>query len=63
VTYREYIDSDLTEPQNDPPIHADIISITATVATVTAVVGFPNLTNRKFPTLAYTAEQFPGLIA
>jgi len=63
VTYREYLDSDLTGPQNDPPIHMDIISISATVFQVTATAGFPNLMNRKFPTLSYSPEEFPGVTA
>lgn len=62
VTYREYLDSDLSGPQNDPPIHMDIMTISATVFQVTAVAGFPNLMNRKFPTLAYSTDKFPGLI-
>jgi len=61
-TYREYLDSDLTGPQNDPPIHVDILSISANVFTVTAVAGFINLMNKKFPTQEYSTRRFPGLI-
>lgn len=64
ATYREYLDNDLLNgPQNDPPIHLDILSISATVFQVTATAGYPNLMNRKFPRLEYSAEQFPGLVA
>lgn len=62
-TYREYISTDLTGPQNDPPIHMTIMSIRADVFRVRAVAGFPDLVNRRFPTREYDAETFPGLIA
>lgn len=62
ATYREYLSSDLTGPQNDPPIHMTIMSITADVFRVRAVAGFPDLTNRRFPTTEYDSETFPGLL-
>lgn len=62
ATYREYISSDLTCPQNDPPIHMTIMSITADVFRVKAVAGFPDLINRRFPTTEYDSETFPGLL-
>lgn len=61
ATYREYISADLTAPQNDPPIHMTIMSISANVFRVKAVAGFPDLMNRRFPSTAYDAEVFPGL--
>lgn len=61
-TYREYLDSDLSGPQNDPPIHLDIITISATVFKVTATAGLVNLMNKKFPTQEYNTKRFPGLI-
>lgn len=63
ATYREYIGSDLSGPQNDPPIHMDIMSVKATTFQIIATAGFPNLMNKKFPTLEYSTETFPGLIA
>lgn len=63
ATYREYISTDLSAPQNNPPISMTIMSITADVFRVKAVAGFPDLMNRRFPTLEYSAETFPGLIA
>lgn len=63
ATYREFISSDLSGPQNDPPIHMTIMSITADVFKVKAVAGFPDLMNRRFPTLEYSSEVFPGLAA
>jgi hypothetical protein len=62
ATYREYISTDLTGPQNDPPIHMTIMSITADVFRVKAVAGFPDLINRRFPTTEYDSETFPGLL-
>lgn len=63
ATYREYISTDLSAPQNNPPISMTILSLTADVFRVKAVAGFPDLMNRRFPTLEYAAETFPGLIA
>lgn len=63
ATYREYLDSDLSGPQNDPPTHLDIMTCSASVFTVTATAGFTNLNNKKFPTEEYSTERFPGLVA
>ncbi len=62
-TYREYVSNDLAGPQNDPPIHMEIMTVSCTVFQISAVAGFPDLINRKFPTLEYTAEEFPGLVS
>lgn len=62
ATYREYISTDLSAPQNDPPIHMTIMSITADVFRVKAVAGFPDLVNRRFPSTEYDSETFPGLL-
>lgn len=61
ATFREYVASDLTGPQNDPPMHMDVLSITADVFQVKATLGFANMQNKKFPTLAYEADTFPSL--
>lgn len=63
VTYREYLASNLTVPANDPPLSMTIMSVTADVFKVTAVAGFPDLMNRRFPSQEYSAEVFPGLVA
>lgn len=62
VTYREYLSSDLTVPANNPPLSMTIMSVTADVFKVTAVAGFPDMMNRRFPSLEYSAEVFPGLV-
>jgi len=61
ATYREYIDSDLSVPQNDPPIHMNISGISVTMFKVTATASFPSMMNRRFPTMEYSTENFPGL--
>ena len=63
VIYREYISSDLSGPQNDPPLYMNMLSVTADVFRVKATCGFPNLVNHRFPTTAYTATVFPGLVS
>lgn len=63
VTYREYISTDLTGPQNDPPITLQVMAVTVDMFKVTATCGFPDLMNRKFPTVEYTSETFPGLVS
>lgn len=62
VTYREYLSSDLTGPQNDPPTTLSITDITVDAFRITATCGYPDLMNRKFPTLEYNADDFPGLV-
>lgn len=63
VTYREFISTDLSAPQNNPPLHMTIVNVSASVFKITAVAGFPNLMNRRFPTTAYESETFPSLAA
>lgn len=63
VTYREYLSTDLSRPQNDPALTMTVMSISATALRVTAVAGFPDLMNRRFPGREYDAQTFPGLAA
>ena len=62
VIYREFISPDLTAPQNNPPLSLIITSVVADLYKVTAVASFPNLMNKRFPTLEYSAETFVGLL-
>ena len=62
MTYRQYISTDLTGPQNDPPMTMVISSITADVFKVAATATFGDLNNKRFPPDEYTAERFPGLV-
>ncbi len=63
VIYREFVSSDLSAPQNDPPLTLTVLSISADVFRVRATCGWYNLENARFPTVAYDAETFPGLVA
>lgn len=63
VVYREYISTDLSGPQNNPPLTMTVLSISADVFRISAVVGFPDLVNKRFPSQEYTAELFPGLVS
>ena len=60
-TFREYLSTDLSGPQNDPPMHLDVMTVSADMFRVKATLGFPNLMNKRFPTLAYDPEIFVSL--
>ena len=62
LCYRQYLSSDLTAPQNDPPLTMSVTSIRADVFKVTATAGFGDLNNKRFPNREYTAEEWPGLV-
>jgi hypothetical protein len=61
VIYREFISTDLSAPQNNPPLSMTIMSINVDVFSVTATAGFPNLMNKRFPTTEYSVDIFSGL--
>ena len=61
VIYRAFLSSDLTGPQNDPPMSLTISEITADVFKVRATATFGDLVNKRFPSQEYTVERFPGL--
>lgn len=63
VIYREFISTDLSSPQNNPPLTMTITNVVADLFKVTATAGFPNLHNKRFPTLEYSPETFHGLTA
>lgn len=60
ATYREYLASDLSGPQNNPPMPLTVTGIKATPMRVTATAGYGDLSNKRFGT-DYTDERFPGL--
>lgn len=62
MTYRQYLSSDLTMPQNDPPMTMVLSNIRADVFKVSATASFGDLNNKRFPNQEYTAERFPGLV-
>lgn len=61
MTYRPYLASDPSGPQMDPPLTLVVRSATASVFQVTAIAGFGDIANRKFPNQVYDTERFPGL--
>ena len=63
ITYREFLSTDLSGPQNDPPITMVLGNIDADVFRITATASFRNIGNRRFPSLEYDADTFPGLLA
>lgn len=64
VLYRAYLSTDaLAGPHNVPPLALTMLSLSADVFRLRAVCGFPDLANRRFPRVDYTAEVFPGLLA
>lgn len=63
VIYRVFLTSDLSGPQNNPPLALTISAISADLMRVRAVAGYGDFVNRKFPNAEYSAEVFPGLIA
>ena len=60
--YRQFINTDLSGPQNDPPLMLTIKSISADVFRIRATAGFGDYANMRWPREEYTSERFPGLI-
>jgi hypothetical protein len=62
ATFRVYLSTDPSGPQNDPPMHLTVHHIKATDLRVTARAGFGDIATRHFPAEDYTTERFPGLV-
>jgi hypothetical protein len=62
VTYRVYLESDLSQPQT-LPLTLILRNIQATPETVTAVAAFIDVTNKSFPVGEYDDQNWPSLIA
>lgn len=60
VTYRAYLDTDTSEPQNRP-ITLELDTCSAAGGTITATATLVNLSNRAFPNVLYDTVKFPGL--
>lgn len=60
---REYLPSDTSAPHIIPVTKVTLSNIVLTPDTVRASLSFGELTNRKFPPLTYTPEDFPALSA
>lgn len=61
VTYKAWLSTDLSTPQNSPPLMLEVETVSANASKVTAFAVLGNFKNRKFPTRVYNAEDFPGL--
>lgn len=61
VTYRPYLNSDLSAPQIDPVITLDVFSISVTSDIVQLDAKFRPFMNMPFPGLFYTPDAFPTL--
>jgi hypothetical protein len=62
VTYKAWLSTDLSTPQNNPPLILEVESVSANASTVTAFAVLGNFKNRKFPARIYTDAEFPGLL-
>lgn len=62
ITYRAFLSSDLTGPQNDPPLTLTVMGIQADDFKVVATCGFSDPANKAFPAENYTFKRFPGLV-
>jgi hypothetical protein len=61
VTYRPYLNTDLTQPQMNPPLTMTLISAEADDFRVSARATYGNASNVLAPREVYTADRFPGL--
>lgn len=61
VTYRPYLNTDLTNPQMDPPLTLTIISAEADDFSVKARATYGNAANVLVPRETYVPERFPGM--
>lgn len=61
VTYRPYLDNDLSAPQMNPPITMTVISAEADDFRVNVRCSYGNASNKSCPSENYTLERFPGL--
>lgn len=63
VTYRSFLSSDTSAPQNDPPLTLVIRDVEADVFRISARAGYGNFANKPFPREVYDLERFPGLVS
>lgn len=62
ITYRPYLNTNLSEPHFNPPLHLTLTNIVASLNSISGRAGFGDLSNRSFPNDFYTPERFPGLV-
>jgi len=61
VIYRPYLSTDLTQPQMDPPLVLYLRDIQANIMQVTGRATFMDVVNKRFPSILYSRDGFPGL--
>lgn len=61
VTFRIYLSSDLSGPQNYPTTTMTVFDIVADDFTVTCTCGYSDPANKLFPGELYTLQRFPSL--
>ncbi len=61
VYYRPYLNTDLTQPQLDPPLTLTLKSVVVKAGQVQASASFVDVLNKPFPNEYYTRERFPSL--
>lgn len=61
VTYRAYLSTDLSTPQNIPPLTMTLAGASATDQRVEARATFGDPANLKFPDTTYNTTDYPGL--
>jgi len=62
VTYRQYLLSDVSGPQNDPPLTMTLLSAGVKDMVISGKATIADIANKKFPGEDYTATRFPGLV-
>lgn len=62
LIYRQYLNTDTTVPQTDPPVIMELTSATSSTTTVSGTATLSDVHNWPFPWQRYTTERFPGLV-
>jgi hypothetical protein len=61
LMFRTYLPSDTGGPHETPPLRVQVTGATVTTTAVSLTASFGDTTNRRFPRLEYTPEDFPCL--
>ena len=61
ITWRVYLFSDLTQPQNNPPLKLTMTDVEVNNKQLVATASRADILNRPFPSEVYRTDQWPGL--
>lgn len=61
VVYRQYLSTDTTVPQTDPPVVMTLSAATSSATTTSGTATLSDVHNWPFPWQRYTTERFPAL--